>query len=205
MIPGSARPHTYLVQPAARADSLKELCARSALRISAAAGKEIFGWHCKWMLILFRLRSDSQPEPEFSGFFVHIHTYLVQPKTGADRRIKLSCAPPALHGGAGARRRGGARPPQCKQTISGSTSASQPAGYEKSQCMPGSPPRAAARSRQACRQIPVHARRARRPPGAARPATPAEMVAAAPSALSCSRESRTRRAAFLVITHYWGQ
>eukprot|EP01047_Picozoa_sp_COSAG01_P084140 COSAG01_NODE_17932_length_1113_cov_1.763314_2_plen_61_part_01 len=32
---------TYLVQPAARADSLKELCARSALRISAAAGKEI--------------------------------------------------------------------------------------------------------------------------------------------------------------------
>ena len=76
MIPGSARPHTYLVQPAARADSLKELCARSALRISAAAGKEIFGWHCKWMLILLRLRGDSQPEPEFSGFFVHIHTYL---------------------------------------------------------------------------------------------------------------------------------
>jgi hypothetical protein len=27
--------------------------------------------------------------PEFSGFSVHIHTYLVQPKTGADRRIKL--------------------------------------------------------------------------------------------------------------------
>ena len=75
----------------------------------------------------------------------------------------------------------------------------------KSQCMPGSPPRAAARSRQACRQIPVHARRARGAPGAARPATPAEMVAAAPSPLSCSRESRTRRAAFLVVEHYWGQ
>jgi hypothetical protein len=85
----SARPHTYLVQPAARADSLKELCARSALRISAAAGKEIFGWHCKWMLILLRLRGDSQPEPEFSGFFVHIHTYPVQPKTRADLGIKL--------------------------------------------------------------------------------------------------------------------
>jgi hypothetical protein len=27
--------------------------------------------------------------PEFSGFSVHIHTYLVQPKTGADRGIKL--------------------------------------------------------------------------------------------------------------------
>eukprot|EP01047_Picozoa_sp_COSAG01_P048116 COSAG01_NODE_4659_length_4842_cov_92.367489_3_plen_204_part_00 len=98
LIPGSARPHTYsyLVQSAARADSLKELCARSALRISAAAGKEIFGWHCKWMLILLRLRGDSQPEPEFSGFFVHIlvHTYLVQPKTRADPGIKL-CPPPA--------------------------------------------------------------------------------------------------------------
>ena len=64
------------------------------------------------------------------------------------------------------------------------------------------PPRS---SRQACRQIPVHARRARRPPGAARPATLAEMVAAAPSPLSCSRESCTRRAAFLVVKHYWGQ
>jgi hypothetical protein len=38
---------------------------------------------------LLRLRSDSQPEPEFSGFFVHIHTYLVQPKTRADPGIKL--------------------------------------------------------------------------------------------------------------------
>ena len=34
----------------------------------------------------------------------------------------------------------------------------------KSQCMPGSPPRAAARIRHACRQIPVHARRARGAP-----------------------------------------
>ena len=68
--------------------------------------------------------------------------------------------------------------------------------------MPGSPPRAAARSRQACRQIPVHARRARRPPGAARPATPAELVAVALSPLSCSREPRTLPAAFLVVRHY---
>jgi hypothetical protein len=73
----------------------------------------------------------------------------------------------------------------------------------KSQCMPGSPPRAAARSRHACRQIPVHARRARRPPGAARPATPAELVAVALSPLSCSRESRTLPAAFLVVRSYW--
>ena len=73
----------------------------------------------------------------------------------------------------------------------------------KSQCMPGSPPRAAARSRQACRQIPVHARRARGAPGAARPATPAELVPAAPSPLSCSRESRTLPAFFLVVRHYW--
>ena len=72
----------------------------------------------------------------------------------------------------------------------------------KSQCMPGSPPRAAARSRQACRQIPVHARRARRPPGAARPATPAELVAVALSPLSCSREPRTLPAAFLVVRSY---
>jgi hypothetical protein len=41
------------------------------------------------MLILLRLRGDSQPEPEFSGFFVHIHTYPVQPKTRADLGIKL--------------------------------------------------------------------------------------------------------------------
>ena len=68
--------------------------------------------------------------------------------------------------------------------------------------MPGSPPRAAARSRQACRQIPVHARRARRPPGAARPATPAELVAVALSPLSCSREPRTLPAAFLVVRSY---
>ena len=72
----------------------------------------------------------------------------------------------------------------------------------KSQCMPGSPPRAAARSRQACRQIPVHARRARGAPGAARPATPAELVAVALSPLSCSRESRTLPAAFLVVRSY---
>eukprot|EP01047_Picozoa_sp_COSAG01_P012365 COSAG01_NODE_555_length_15533_cov_35.243310_8_plen_128_part_00 len=62
------------------------------------------------------------------------------------------------------------------------------------------PPRS---SRQACRQIPVHARRARRPPGAARPATPAELVAVALSPLSCSREPCTLPAAFLVIGHYW--
>ena len=72
----------------------------------------------------------------------------------------------------------------------------------KSQCMPGSPPRAAARSRQACRQIPVHARRARGAPGAARPATPAELVAVALSPLSCSREPRTLPAAFLVVRSY---
>eukprot|EP01049_Picozoa_sp_SAG25_P008622 SAG25_NODE_794_length_5286_cov_3.737420_3_plen_128_part_00 len=85
----SARAHTYLGQPAARADSLKELWARSALRISAAAGKEIFGWRCKWMLILLRLRGDSQRELRILRIFVHIHTYLVQPKTRADRRIEL--------------------------------------------------------------------------------------------------------------------
>ena len=61
------------------------------------------------------------------------------------------------------------------------------------------PPRS---SRQACRQIPVHARRARRPPGAARPATPAELVAVALSPLSCSREPRTLPAAFLVVRSY---
>jgi hypothetical protein len=61
------------------------------------------------------------------------------------------------------------------------------------------PPRS---SRQACRQIPVHARRARRPPGAARPASPAELVAVALSPLSCSRESRTLPAAFLVVRSY---
>ena len=62
------------------------------------------------------------------------------------------------------------------------------------------PPRS---SRQACRQIPVHARRARRPPGAARPATLAELVAVALSPLSCSREPRTLPAAFLVVRSYW--
>ena len=72
----------------------------------------------------------------------------------------------------------------------------------KSQSMPGSPPRAATRSRQACRQIPVHARRAAAAPGAARPATPAELVAVALSPLSCSREPRTLPAAFLVVRSY---
>ena len=61
------------------------------------------------------------------------------------------------------------------------------------------PPRA---SRQACRQIPVHARHARWRAGAARPATPAELVAVALSPLSCSRESRTLPVAFLVVRHY---
>ena len=68
--------------------------------------------------------------------------------------------------------------------------------------MPGSPPRAAAQRMQACRQIPVHARRAAAAPGAARPATPAELVAVALSPLSCSREPRTLPAAFLVVRHY---
>ena len=61
------------------------------------------------------------------------------------------------------------------------------------------PPRS---SRQACRQIPVHARRARGAPRAARPATPAELVAVALSPLSCSREPRTLPAAFLVVRSY---
>jgi hypothetical protein len=39
-------------------------------------------------------------------------------------------------------------------------------------------------------------------PGAARPATPAELVAVALSPLSCSREPRTLPAAFLVVRHY---
>ena len=68
--------------------------------------------------------------------------------------------------------------------------------------MPGSPPRAAAQRMQACRQIPVHARRAAAAPGAARPATPAELVAVALSPLSCSREPRTLPAAFLVVRSY---
>ena len=82
---------TYIPRTASRPRRLTEgiVRAQRAYRISAAAGKEIFGWHCKWMLILLRLRGDSQPEPEFSGFFVHIHTYLVQPKTRADPGIKL--------------------------------------------------------------------------------------------------------------------
>ena len=49
----------------------------------------------------------------------------------------------------------------------------------------------------------MHARRARGAPGAARPATPAELVPAAPSPLSCSREPRTLPAFFLVVRHYW--
>ena len=77
------------------------------------------------------------------------------------------------------------------RSIGGTMSSQAGRQAGKSQCMPGSPPRAAARSRQACRQIPVHARRARGAPGAARPATPAELVPAAPSPLSCSREPRT--------------
>eukprot|EP01047_Picozoa_sp_COSAG01_P041363 COSAG01_NODE_3544_length_5952_cov_291.756193_1_plen_172_part_00 len=93
-----------------------------------------------------------------------------------------------------------------KPTDSPIVTASQPASRilhaGKSQCMPGSPPRAAARSRQACRQIPVHARRAAAAPGAARPATPAELVAVALSPLSCSREPRTLPAAFLVVRSY---
>ena len=72
----------------------------------------------------------------------------------------------------------------------------------KSHCMPGSPPRAAAQRMQACRQIPVHARRAAAALGAARPATPAELVAVALSPLSCSREPRTLPAAFLVVRSY---
>jgi hypothetical protein len=62
--------------------------AQRAWEFSAEA-EAIFGWGCKWMLILLRLRGDSQAEPEFSGFFVHIHTYPVQPKTRADPGIEL--------------------------------------------------------------------------------------------------------------------
>jgi hypothetical protein len=48
----------------------------------------------------------------------------------------------------------------------------------------------------------VHARHAAAAPGAARPATPAELVAVALSPLSCSREPRTLPAAFLVVRSY---
>eukprot|EP01049_Picozoa_sp_SAG25_P012224 SAG25_NODE_1618_length_2662_cov_5.387437_2_plen_105_part_00 len=44
--------------------------------------------------------------------------------------------------------------------------------------------------------------RARRAGAAARPATPAELVAVALSPLSCSREPRTLPAAFLVVRSY---
>ena len=44
-----------------------------------------------------------------------------------------------------------------------------------------------------------------RPPGACTTASPATLVLPALSSLSCSRDSHTRRAAFLVIEHYSGQ
>ena len=44
-----------------------------------------------------------------------------------------------------------------------------------------------------------------RPPGACTTASPATLVLPALSSLSCSRDSHTRRAAFLVVEHYWGQ
>jgi|EP01047_Picozoa_sp_COSAG01_P045537 hypothetical protein len=49
----------------------------------------------------------------------------------------------------------------------------------------------------------MHAARAARRGPPARLATPAELVAVALSPLSCSRESRTLPAAFLVVRHYW--
>jgi hypothetical protein len=48
----------------------------------------------------------------------------------------------------------------------------------------------------------MHAARGGGAPGAARPATPAELVAVALSPLPCSRESRTLPVAFLVARHY---
>jgi hypothetical protein len=91
--------HTYLVQPAARADSLKELCVVRAQRAKefSAAAEAIFGWGCKWMLILLRLRGDSQPEPEFSGFFVHTYctSYSQKPAPTPEsswlRRLRPPC------------------------------------------------------------------------------------------------------------------
>jgi hypothetical protein len=87
---------TYIPRTASRPRRLIEgiVRAQRAYRISAAAGKEIFGcrWRCKWMLILLRLRCDSQRELRILRIFVHmLHTctYLVQPKTRADLGIKL--------------------------------------------------------------------------------------------------------------------
>eukprot|EP01047_Picozoa_sp_COSAG01_P040315 COSAG01_NODE_3386_length_6153_cov_89.762471_3_plen_175_part_00 len=86
----SARPHTYLVQPAARADSLKELSARSALRkfrvFSAAARAD--------SLKEFR---DSQPHPRFPNIrpefsYTYIHTLYSQ-KTAPTE--ESSCDHPA--------------------------------------------------------------------------------------------------------------
>ena len=97
---------TYIPRTASRPCRLTEGIERAqrAWEFSAAA-EAIFGWGCKWMLILLRLRGDSQPEPEFSGFFVHIfeyihvhsYEYLVQPKTRADPRIEL-LRPPRCRG-----------------------------------------------------------------------------------------------------------
>ena len=61
------------------------------------------------------------------------------------------------------------------------------------------PPRAA--GRHAGKSQCMHATRGGAP-GAARPATPAELVAVALSPLSCSREPRTLPAAFLVVRSY---
>ena len=75
----------------------------------------------------------------------------------------------------------------------------------KSQCMPGIAARAARRRTAAGKQagksqcMHDHAR----PPGACPTASLATLVLPAPSSLSCSRDSRTRRAAFLVIVYYW--
>ena len=51
----------------------------------------------------------------------------------------------------------------------------------------------------------MHAMHAARAAAAAWAATPAELVQRASSPLSCSRESLTLPAAFLVVKHYCGQ
>ena len=77
----------------------------------------------------------------------------------------------------------------------------------KSQCMPGIAALAArcrtAAGKQAGKSQCMHDHA--RPPGACPTASLATLVLPAPSSLSCSRDSRTRRAAFLVVINYWRQ
>jgi hypothetical protein len=65
----------------------------SVPRLSAArwGRKEIFGWRCKWMLNLLRLRRDSQRDihtsyirPEFSYTYIHV---LVHTSYSQKRRV----------------------------------------------------------------------------------------------------------------------